>query len=83
MYLTAQGMTQRADVFSGGSYASTSDMRPHFGLAKATSVERLEVHWPSGRVERFDVNGVDRFVTLEEAHGKPVPATGHEGAGGQ
>lgn len=64
VYLTANGMTQRADVFSGGSYASTSDMRPYFGLGSATSVDRLEVRWPSALAEVFDVSAVDRFFTL-------------------
>ena len=44
LYLTANGVRQRADVFSGGSYASTSDMRPHFGLGSASAVDGLEVH---------------------------------------
>src|SRR5205807_438994 len=32
VFLTAGGVRQRADVFSGASYASTSDPRLHFGL---------------------------------------------------
>jgi enediyne biosynthesis protein E4 len=74
IYLTANGMTQRADVFSGGSYASTSDMRPHFGLGMATSVEKLEVRWPSGNIELFPVPGVDQFLTLTEGQGHAISA---------
>jgi hypothetical protein len=73
IYLTVNGMTQRADVFSGGSYASTSDMRPHFGLGLATSVEKLEVRWPSGNIELFPVPGVDQFLTLTEGQGHAIP----------
>src|SRR5579864_7362743 len=32
VFLTAGGVRQRADVFSGGSYGSSSDLRVHFGL---------------------------------------------------
>ncbi|MGA2569654.1 MAG: CRTAC1 family protein [Terracidiphilus sp.] len=71
VYLTANGMRQREDVLSGGSYASTSDPRPHFGLGLATKVDDIEVHWPSGRVEHFAVPGVDRIVTITEGTGKP------------
>lgn len=46
--LTAGGVTQRRWVRSGGSYLSHSDTRALFGLGVATSVERLEVRWPSG-----------------------------------
>jgi hypothetical protein len=69
VYLTANGMKQRADVTSGGSYASTSDPRPHFGLGQATKVDDIEVHWPSGKVEHFTVAGVDRILTITEGSG--------------
>lgn len=76
VYLTANGLTQRADVFSGGSFASTSDIRPHFGLGIGTKVDRLEVRWPSGGVEEFEVTAIDRILTLTEGHGKPVTKAG-------
>jgi hypothetical protein len=70
VYLTANGMKQREDVISGGSYLSTNDPRPHFGLGQATTVDALEVHWPSGKVEKFAIPNVDRIVTLTEGQGK-------------
>ena len=75
VYVKANGMRQRQDVLSGGSYLSTNDPRPHFGLGQATSVDDIEVHWPSGKVEHFTVPGVDRIVTIKEGDGK-------EGEGG-
>jgi len=74
VYLTANGMKQRADVVSGGSYASTSDPRPHFGLGQATKVDDIEVRWPSGKVEHFTVPGVDRILTITEGSGVSAPA---------
>ncbi len=70
VYLTANGMKQREDVLSGGSYLSSNDPRPHFGLGQATRVDDIEVHWPSGKVEHFTVPGVDRIVTIQEGTGK-------------
>jgi hypothetical protein len=70
VYVSANGMKQRADVLSGGSYASSNDPRPHFGLGKATAVDAIEVHWPSGKVEHFTIPEVDRIVTLTEGGGK-------------
>jgi hypothetical protein len=46
--VTAGGRTQWRDVASGGSYMSTHDPRPHFGLGEATVVDRVEVRWPDG-----------------------------------
>jgi hypothetical protein len=72
IYVTANGMKHREDVLSGGSYASTSDPRPHFGLGQTTTVDDIEVHWPSGKVEHFSVPGVDRIVPITEGTGKQV-----------
>jgi hypothetical protein len=70
VYLTANGMKQRGDVLSGGSYSSTNDPRPHFGLGQATQVDDIEVHWPDGKVEHFTAPGVDRIVNVAEGSGK-------------
>jgi enediyne biosynthesis protein E4 len=69
VYLTAGGTRQRADVISGGSYASSNDLRVHFGIGNSTKVDGVEVHWPSGSVERLTLPEVDRFYTVEEARG--------------
>ncbi|MGA8939357.1 MAG: CRTAC1 family protein [Acidobacteriaceae bacterium] len=66
VYLTTNKMRQRGDVVSGGSYASTNDPRVHFGLGTSTTIDSVEVHWPSGAKERFSVPHVDRIVTLTE-----------------
>ena len=70
LYVTANGIRHREDVLAGGSYASTSDPRPHFGLGQATKVDDIEVHWPSGLIEHFSVPGVDRIVAISEGTGK-------------
>jgi enediyne biosynthesis protein E4 len=70
VYVTANGMKQREDVLSGGSYLSTNDPRPHFGLGQATKVADIEVRWPSGKVEHFLAPGVDRILTISEGSGK-------------
>jgi hypothetical protein len=70
VFVTANGMKQRGDVLSGGSYSSTSDPRPHFGLGAAAKVDDIEVHWPSGNVEHFAAPAVDRIVTITEGSGK-------------
>jgi enediyne biosynthesis protein E4 len=70
VYVKANGMRQRQDVLSGGSYLSTNDPRPHFGLGQATSIDDIEVHWPSGKVEHFTVPGVDQIVTIKEGTGR-------------
>jgi len=69
VYLKAAGIRQRGDVLSGGSYLSSNDMRVHFGLADASTVDDVEVRWPSGTVEHVRVGAVDRIFTVEEGKG--------------
>jgi hypothetical protein len=69
VYLTAGGIRQRADVISGGSFASSNDLRVHFGLGEATKVDSVEIHWPSGAVDRLSLPGIGRFYTVEEGRG--------------
>ena len=66
VYLSANGMKQREDVISGGSYLSSNDLRPHFGLGSATKIDDIEVHWPDGKVEHVTAPGIDRIVTISE-----------------
>ncbi len=69
VYLTADGVRQRQDVLSGGSYLSSSDMRVHFGLGKADKAGPVEIHWPSGTVESVALPAVDRIYTIREGKG--------------
>ena len=82
VYLNANGMRQREDVMSGGSYISSNDPRPHFGLGDATDAGTAEIHWPSGQIERVKLPAPDRVYTIREGAGivsalcvgKPCPA---------
>src|SRR6266446_960072 len=69
VFLSTKGVRQRADVTSGGSYGSSSDQRVHFGLGSATKVDKIEIHWPSGKKEELVVPGVDRILTVVEGEG--------------
>ena len=69
VYLSAGGVRQRGDVISGGSYASSNDLRLHFGVGAATKVDSVEVRWPSGAVEQLTLSAVDRFYSVQEGRG--------------
>ncbi|HUY80989.1 MAG TPA: CRTAC1 family protein [Acidobacteriaceae bacterium] len=69
VYLTANGIRQRGDVISGGSYMSSNDQRVHFGLGSATKVTKLEIHWPGGDVESVHLPAIDRIFTITQDKG--------------
>jgi hypothetical protein len=69
VYLSANGTRQREDVMSGGSYISSNDQRPHFGIGDATEAGTAEIHWPSGVVETVKLPAEDRIFTITEGKG--------------
>jgi hypothetical protein len=64
------GATFHRIVAPAYSYLSSSDPRVHFGLGGARRVERIEVCWPDGRLERFPGGPVDRIFTLRRGEGR-------------
>jgi len=66
VFLTVNGIRQRADVLSGGSYGSSSDPRVHFGLGAATAIEKLEIFWPSGLHQLVKSVRVDAISQITE-----------------
>jgi hypothetical protein len=69
VYLNADGMRQRGDVLSGGSYLSSNDLRVHFGIGDASDAGTAEIQWPSGAKEEIKLPAVDRIFTIEEGKG--------------
>ena len=69
VYLKANGMRMRQDVLSGGSFISSNDQRPHFGLGNANDAGTAEIHWPSGLKEMVKLPAVDRIYTITESKG--------------
>ena len=62
-------LVQFNEVRGGASYLSQNDLRLHFGLGKATSVDSVEVLWPSGAVEKFANVAADKIYMLVEGQG--------------
>jgi len=69
VYLKANGMRQRDDVMSGGSFISSNDQRLHFGLGDARDAGTAEIHWPSGVKETIRLPAVDLIYTITEGKG--------------
>ncbi len=69
VYLNADGIRQRGDVLSGGSYLSSNDLRVHFGIGDATTIDSVDIHWPSGAKETLKLPGIDRIYTITEGNG--------------
>jgi hypothetical protein len=58
------------EVHSGSSVMSQSDLRLHFGLGRAETVDLIEVKWPTTqKVERFTCIAANQILTVREGSG--------------
>jgi hypothetical protein len=62
----AGGKRHTAERLAGSGYLSQDDDRLHFGLGTATIVDKLIIHWPSGREQIQEKISVDRVLGVEE-----------------
>jgi len=64
--VTPSGLTQYHTVTTAGSYLSASDKRLLIGLGGDDRLRLLELHWPSGVVQRLEDVRADQLLTIEE-----------------
>ncbi len=49
---------------------SSSDLRLHFGLAAAKTVEKITIDWPYEKSqEKIEGAGINQFITITEGKG--------------
>lgn len=63
--VTARG-AQYATVTTAGSYLSSSDKRVHFGLGPETTVQKVEIRWPSGILQTIRGVKADQILAVDE-----------------
>jgi hypothetical protein len=68
--VTAAG-SQFATVSTASSYLSASDKRVHFGLGKESSIQRIEIRWPSGIRQTIKDVRADQILQIDEPAGVP------------
>ena len=72
VFARTAAVEQSAEVLSGSSYLSQSDLRVHFGLGSSATVDELKVLWPDGKQQSFQHLTPDRFYRLHEGQ-TPLP----------
>jgi hypothetical protein len=72
--LKAGGLTQIHEIDGGNGYAGQSTKRAHLGVGKATKVDSVEIHWPSGLVESIDGVQINKINKITEGSGHKLPA---------
>jgi len=62
----AGGKVQTTQKRSTTGYLSQNDPRMHFGLAKNALVEKIEIKWPSGKLQVLENIKANQILTVKE-----------------
>ena len=66
MTVVSEDLTQMREVKSGSGYLSQNDLRLHFGLGAATSVDTLTVRWLCGKVQTLQNVETNQILVISE-----------------
>ena len=60
------GQQQVQQVSGGSGFCSQNERRLHFGLGRATHVERAEIRWPSGKIQTIENAVIGQLNHIKE-----------------
>jgi hypothetical protein len=64
--VTSGSMVLASQKKSTTGYLSQNDPRIHFGLAKNEKVDKIEIKWPSGKIQILENIKVNQILTVKE-----------------
>jgi hypothetical protein len=64
--VTAAGRTQMRLRVSSSGYLSQGDPRLHFGLGDAARIDKIEIRWPSGKIQTLVGQRPNQVITVTE-----------------
>jgi len=67
--MVADGESRTQFVVGGGSYLSHNDSRLLWSLPANAKRATIEVHWPSGKIQRSEVTEFQRYIDVVEPRG--------------
>jgi len=60
------GQQQVQEVSGGSGFAAENQRRLHFGLGKNAQIDKVVIHWPSGRTQTLDRLAPDQPYNIKE-----------------
>jgi hypothetical protein len=64
--VSSGGIIQKGQKISTTGYLSQNDPRMHFGLSSNNKIEKIEVKWPSGKLQVIENVDVNQIITIKE-----------------
>jgi hypothetical protein len=66
VHLFWNGQQQIQQVSGGSGFCAQNQRRLHFGLGKTSVIEKVEIHWPSGRIQMLRDLKADQNYKIQE-----------------
>ena len=60
------GQRQVQEVSGGSGFCAQNQRRLHFGLGKTTQVDRVQIRWPSGKIQTLATPALNQIHKIEE-----------------
>jgi hypothetical protein len=64
--VVAGGKKQVAEANNAASYASANDVRVHFGLGGATTIDKITIYWPTGKTQTLTGVKINQILAVTE-----------------
>ena len=61
------GLQQVQEVSGGSGFCAQNQRRLHFGLGKIEQIDKVEIRWPSGKIEVLAAPGLNKVHRLKES----------------
>jgi len=66
VHLFWNGQQQLQQVSGGSGFCAQNQRRLHFGLGKVPTIEKVEIRWPSGRIQTMAGLTADKIYKVQE-----------------
>jgi hypothetical protein len=66
VHLFWNGQQQLQQVSGGSGFCAQNQRRLHFGLGKVSAIEKVEIRWPSGRIQKMAGLKSDQLYNVQE-----------------
>jgi hypothetical protein len=60
------GQTQIQEISGGSGFCAQNQRRLHFGLGKTAKVEKVEIRWPSGKIQTLTAPELNKVHRIKE-----------------
>jgi hypothetical protein len=66
VHLFWNGQQQLQQVSGGSGFCAQNQRRLHFGLGNSSAIEKVEIRWPSGRIQKMAGLKSDKLYNIQE-----------------